>query len=167
MAKIYCDNCGDAVDGLEYCTNCGDKVIVASPVAIAAAVAEKSGWQIIKDSIKSFFKNYSVFEGRSSRQEFAYPWVMMILINRLTSIGTSSGDEITTGDMIALAVQFVIWAAVLVPTLAVMARRLHDTGRSANKLWFFALPIIGWIILLIWCLGKSEPRDNKYGPYIA
>jgi uncharacterized membrane protein YhaH (DUF805 family) len=167
MAKIYCDNCGDAVDGLEYCTNCGDKVLVASPEAVSAAVAEKSRWQVIKDAIKSYFKNYSVFEGRSTRDEFGYPWLMMILINRLTSIGSSSGDEITTGDLIVLAIQFAIWAAVLVPTLAVMARRLHDTGRSAKNLWFFALPIVGWILLLVWCLGKSEPRNNKYGPYTA
>ena len=54
--------------------------------------------------------------------------------------------------------------AVLVPSIAVGARRLHDTGRSGwwQLIWF--IPIIGWIILIIWMASRGESRQNQYGP---
>jgi len=167
MAKNYCDKCGDAVDGLEFCANCGEKVWVASPAAVAAAKTKKTGLQVFRSEIKSFFKNYSNFEGRSPVSSFVAPWLMIILFNRFLSLFSSGNDQLTESDYIFFAIQIAGWAAVLMPTLAVMSRRLHDTGRSAKNLWFFALPVVGWVLLLVWCLKKSEPRNNQYGPVPA
>ena len=52
---------------------------------------------------------------------------------------------------------------LFLPTLAVTARRLHDTGRSGwwQLLWFVI--IIGWIILIIWLVSDSKQGENKYG----
>lgn len=57
----------------------------------------------------------------------------------------------------------VIGLGLLVPNLAMGARRLHDTGRSGwlQLLWF--IPIIGWIILIIWLAEDTKQADNEYG----
>jgi uncharacterized membrane protein YhaH (DUF805 family) len=54
--------------------------------------------------------------------------------------------------------------AVLLPGLGVFVRRMHDTGRSGW--WFFInfVPLVGWIISLIFLVQDSKPGDNQYGP---
>jgi uncharacterized membrane protein YhaH (DUF805 family) len=54
--------------------------------------------------------------------------------------------------------------AVLVPSLAVGVRRLHDTNHSGWWLFISLIPLIGAIILLVFLVGDSQPGDNKYGP---
>lgn len=53
--------------------------------------------------------------------------------------------------------------AILVPSLALVWRRLHDIGKSGG--WFFIslVPLVGWIILLVFLCKDSEPGDNAYG----
>lgn len=51
----------------------------------------------------------------------------------------------------------------LLPSLAVSVRRLHDTNKSGWWLFMAFLPLIGWIILLIWMCQDSDYRTNKYG----
>lgn len=54
-----------------------------------------------------------------------------------------------------------LWSlATLVPSLSLLVRRLHDTGRSGANAWFLLLPIIGWILLLIWTLEGT--KSNQY-----
>lgn len=54
--------------------------------------------------------------------------------------------------------------AVLLPTLAVSVRRLHDTGRSGWWLLIGLIPLIGGIILLVFSCMDSDPNENQYGP---
>lgn len=54
--------------------------------------------------------------------------------------------------------------AVLLPALAVAARRLHDTGRSGWLLLLALIPLIGAIILIVFHAQDSKPGPNKYGP---
>jgi uncharacterized membrane protein YhaH (DUF805 family) len=57
----------------------------------------------------------------------------------------------------------VVSLLLVIPTIAVTFRRLHDTGRSG---WWWLLSLlcgIGAIILLIFCLSDSKPGDNEYG----
>lgn len=71
--------------------------------------------------------------------------------------------------IIGLLIQFqwlsVIYClAVLVPSLAVIVRRLHDIGKSGG--WFFIsfVPFVGGIILLVFECMDSQPGENAYGP---
>jgi len=52
----------------------------------------------------------------------------------------------------------------LIPSIAVMIRRLHDTDKSGWFALLLLIPFIGWLILLIWFVTDSTPGDNKYGP---
>ena len=102
-------------------------------------------------------RNYAQFSGRARRMEF---W-MFVLIN--FAIGIVLGFiESLLGIPSVLSGLYGL--AVLIPGIAVTIRRLHDTGRS-GILWLIGLiPIIGWIILIIFLAEDSKPGDNQYGP---
>ncbi|MFI4980373.1 MAG: DUF805 domain-containing protein, partial [Nevskiales bacterium] len=55
--------------------------------------------------------------------------------------------------------------AVLLPSIGVSIRRLHDTGRSGFWLLIAFVPIIGAVVLIVFDILESQPGDNEYGPY--
>ena len=58
-----------------------------------------------------------------------------------------------------------VWIVVtIVPALAVLARRLHDTNKTAWWLLLGLVPVAGGIVLLVFALIDSDPGDNRYGP---
>ena len=54
--------------------------------------------------------------------------------------------------------------ALILPSIAVLIRRLHDTDRSGWWFWIMILPIIGSIVILVFTLIAGDEGDNKYGP---
>ena len=54
--------------------------------------------------------------------------------------------------------------AVLLPSLGVSVRRLHDTGRSGWWLFIGLIPLVGTIILIIYMVSDSQAETNQYGP---
>ena len=54
--------------------------------------------------------------------------------------------------------------ALFLPSLAVGVRRLHDTDRSGWWILIGLIPIIGWILLIVWFCSDSKPGENQYGP---
>ena len=68
-------------------------------------------------------------------------------------IGDSAGDVLSG----------IVSLALLLPGLGLCVRRLHDVGKNGWFLLLALLPIIGWIILLIWYVKPSEPMPNQYG----
>ena len=53
--------------------------------------------------------------------------------------------------------------AVFLPTLAVAVRRLHDTDRSGWWILLGLIPLVGWIILLVWYCSKGTDGPNRFG----
>lgn len=107
-------------------------------------------------------KKYAVFKGRARRKEYWFFTLISILISIALGFvdGFAGTLDATTGvGMLGGLYSLVI----LIPSLAVMVRRLHDTGRTGW--WFFLLfiPLIGAIVLLIFLLQDSKPGENKYG----
>lgn len=98
-------------------------------------------------------KNYVGFKGRSRRKEF---W-MFLLIN---AIIISLIDLVTKQFSIFSDVYSLV---VLLPTIAVFSRRLHDTGKSAWWMLMAFIPIVGIILLLIFMSLDSQAGDNQYG----
>ncbi|MBE1442392.1 DUF805 domain-containing protein [Paenibacillus sp. OAS669] len=102
-------------------------------------------------------KNYAGFEGRARRQEY---W-MFVLFNVIISVVLSLLSYITS----LFSILSMLYAlAILVPSIAVGARRLHDTGRSGWMLLIGLIPIIGSIILIVFMCQDSQAGDNQYGP---
>ena len=107
------------------------------------------------EAIRDALSKYATFSGRSSRS--AYWW--FYLFNILVLIAALLVD-------LALGTSGIIYALVglglLLPNLAVAARRLHDSGHSAWWLLIGILPLIGAIVLLVFTLQRSEP-PNQWG----
>ena len=108
--------------------------------------------------IKVVKDNYANFKGRARRNEF---W-MFTLVSVVISIATSVIDGIMFKDV--GAVNGLYSLAILVPSIAVGARRLHDTGRSGWWQLLWILIIIGWIPLIFFLATDSDIGDNDYGP---
>ena len=108
-------------------------------------------------AIKTFWTKYATFSGRARRSEYWYIFLFVTLV--ALAIGVVFPGE---GNDSSAASK--LWSlATLVPNLAAGARRLHDTGRSGKNLWWLVLPIVGWIILLVYVLEDSKSDANQYG----
>jgi len=107
-------------------------------------------------------RKYAVFSGRARRREF---W-MFALINFVISIGLGIIDMIIGTDFgTGSGVLSGIYAlAVLIPSLAVGVRRLHDTGRTGWWLLIGLIPLVGVIILIVFYAQDGQRADNQYGP---
>jgi len=107
-------------------------------------------------------KKYVVFSGRARRKEYWY----FVLFNILISIGLSFIDA-ATGTVNAETgyglLSSIYSLAVLIPSLAVLMRRLHDTDRSGWWILIGLIPVIGWIVLLVFLVQDSHPGQNQYG----
>ena len=105
---------------------------------------------------------YAVFSGRASRTEY---W-MFVLFHYIITIALSFFESITgIFPETELPVLNILYGlAVLIPIIAVVIRRLHDTGRSGWWCLIVLIPIIGAIVLLVWTVQDSHPGENKYGP---
>lgn len=116
-------------------------------------------------------KKYADFSGRARRKEFwtfALINVLIVLIlftiaMLLQQAGGSNGNA-SPGFTFMMIVVMVFDLAILLPSLAVEVRRLHDIGKS-GWWWFIQLvPIIGGIWLLVLFLLDSQPGSNQWGP---
>jgi len=106
-------------------------------------------------------KNYATFTGRARRKEY---W-MFVLVNCLVVAGLVIIESVIRGDNSGTAILANLYLlAVLLPTLAVAVRRLHDTNRSGWWLLVSFIPLVGAIVLLIFLVSDSQPGDNRYGP---
>lgn len=100
-------------------------------------------------------KNYAGFSGRARRTEYwIFVLVSAIVSALLTAIGTAIQFPLLGG---------IYGLAVLVPGLAVLSRRLHDTGRSAWWILIVLVPLVGAIIIVVFACSGGTPGPNKYG----
>ena len=108
------------------------------------------------DTYVEVLRKYAVFSGRAPRLEF---W-LFTLINVVVALVLGILGVLVAW-IVYLEVLFAL--AVLIPSLAVTVRRLHDTGRSGW--WYFVvlIPLIGLIVLIIFLVQGSD-QDNEHGP---
>jgi len=108
-------------------------------------------------------RKYAVFEGRARRREYWFFVLFYILISVvLAVVDRMLGTYDETYGMGALGALFCL--GLLIPSIAVGARRLHDTGRSGWWLLIGFIPLIGVIVLIVFFVLDSQPGTNAYGP---
>jgi uncharacterized membrane protein YhaH (DUF805 family) len=107
-------------------------------------------------AISAGFSNYVNFSSRACRSEYWY-WVLFIVL----------------ADIVAGIIDYVLGMQIvsslfglvtLLPGIAVSIRRLHDLDRTGWWILLGLIPIIGWIILLIWYISKGTDGPNRFGP---
>lgn len=101
-------------------------------------------------------KQYAVFSGRARRTEY---WMFflfnLIIVFVLGFVEALVGGPGVIGTLYSLA--------VLIPSIAVSVRRLHDTDRSGWWLLIALIPLIGTIVLLVFMVQDGKPGQNQYG----
>lgn len=101
-------------------------------------------------------KKYTQFSGRARRQEYWMFTLFSVIISVVLGI-----IDVTTGTQPLLGTIYIL--AVLLPSLAVAVRRLHDTDRSGWWLLLVLIPLVGAIILLVFLASEGKPEDNAHG----
>ena len=110
-------------------------------------------------------KNYVGFEGRARRTEY---W-MFVLFNMIASFVLNFIDTLThfqthIGGQAFGILGLIYSLAVLLPSLAVAVRRLHDIGKSGWFLLLLLIPLVGPIILIVWFTKEGDRGPNAFGP---
>lgn len=99
---------------------------------------------------------YAQFSGRASRSE--YWWFVLGCF----LIGAALGVIDVALDGAILTSLFVL--GLIIPSIALNVRRLHDTGRSGWYVLLSLIPLFGPLVLLVFYASKGDKRANKYGP---
>jgi uncharacterized membrane protein YhaH (DUF805 family) len=99
------------------------------------------------ESIQTCFSKYADFNGRATKSEFWW-WVLFVFL------ATFAANVLSE----KLGILFSI--GTLLPYIAVTARRLHDTNRSGWWQLIGLIPVIGWIIMIVWCVQDSASQSE-------
>lgn len=108
-------------------------------------------------------RQYADFNGRARAKEY---W-MFVVFNILVSIVFSVIDGVVLNLMLGIEIPILgslYSLAVIVPSIAVGVRRLHDRGKSGWMLLIGLIPFIGSIWLIVLFAGSGEAFENQYGP---
>ncbi|MCK5848180.1 MAG: DUF805 domain-containing protein, partial [Caldisericia bacterium] len=82
----------------------------------------------------------------------------------MTADATANSGGVTTGSNAGYIVSWLWSLIIFLPTLAVRVRRLHDTNRSGWYVFISLIPIVGWILMIVWMCTDSNLGENDYGP---
>ncbi|MEM1082374.1 MAG: DUF805 domain-containing protein [Pseudomonadota bacterium] len=110
----------------------------------------------------SVVRQYAVFSGRSSRKQYwLFYWITSLLFIGLTVVDNQVGTAHHEGGIGWLGGLYAL--GLLVPTLAVTVRRLHDSNRSGWWFLTFLVPVIGLLVWLFMMIEAGTPGANRYG----
>ncbi|MGV7245843.1 DUF805 domain-containing protein [Caballeronia sp. M23-90] len=144
MDMVFCHGCAKELHkSAPSCPGCGAPQAAHSPHA-GSTTQRSENWYLEP------LKKYATFSGRARRKEYWYFVLFSTIITVVLAIVSSLMDikDVLNG---------LYNLAVLLPTIAVGVRRMHDTGRSG---WWILLPIVNIIFLA----QDGQSGDNKYGP---
>jgi uncharacterized membrane protein YhaH (DUF805 family) len=131
------------------------------------AIGEKEGGLMVGfvDAIKLAFRQYVVWRGRATRSEYWYFFLFsilyyivafiltLVLAHMAPVVGAVVGGLLLLGEL-----------ALILPTLSVLVRRLHDTDRSGGWYWISLIPGVGTIVLIVLLCEAGTPGPNRFGP---
>lgn len=101
---------------------------------------------------------YADFSGRTGKQQFwmyILYWVIIAVVLNIVDyiLGMRGGVGLST----------LFWLGTLIPNIAIGVRRLQDIGKTGLWMLIGLIPLIGLIVLIVFWVQDSEPRENQYG----
>ncbi len=116
-------------------------------------------------AVATCFRNYVTFSGRASRPEYWYFFLFSILV----SLGLSIVDTAMFGPVEGMGgsngpLAGLFSLAIFLPSLAVGARRLHDSDRSGWWLLLVLIPVLGFLVLIYFFVQPGTDGPNRFGP---
>lgn len=124
------------------------------------------------EAVNSALKeHYCDFNGRASRSQFWWFELFTFIISTCFSILFTGFTylDMTGVSEIIYGINVVVGLALLLPSLGLSVRRLHDINKSGWWLLIGLIPLIGTILLLVWFCKDSDMTPNQYGevPYLT
>ncbi|BCW68999.1 DUF805 domain-containing protein [Arthrobacter sp. NicSoilB8] len=120
------------------------------------------------------FKKYATFSGRASRSEYWW-WALVsglvsLVLNACTLVAGSAGATLRPdgtsvpgpGYVVGLILSVIISLAIIVPSLALSVRRLHDTNMSGWMYLLILIPLVGPIVIIILMATGSKPEGQRF-----
>jgi uncharacterized membrane protein YhaH (DUF805 family) len=109
-------------------------------------------------------ERYAKFDGRAGRAEFWWYVLANVVLYVAASLLISIGFAIATAiGVIVVVLAGGLYLALLIPSIAVAIRRLHDTDKSGWFLLLGLIPFVGFIILLVFYAQEGTPGPNMFG----
>lgn len=116
--------------------------------------------QKIVDAYVKIWSNFSNFSGRTNVPDYWWAFLGNVIIGLVLRVLCAIP---LLGTVFAI-VAGLYGLAAIIPCLALSARRLHDTGKSAWHLLIGLIPAVGEILLIVFLAMPSQESDNQYGP---
>ncbi len=110
------------------------------------------------EAISTVFGKYATFSGRAVRSEYWFRVLFTVIVLIVLNI-----IQFTVSAIGGSLLQLVFELATLIPSIAVACRRLHDTDRSGWWQLLAFVPIVGFILLLVWYCQPGTPGANRFG----
>jgi len=101
-------------------------------------------------------EKYCNFNGRARRSEYWFYCLFNFLVGVVSGILVKA-----TGIQL---ISTIITLALLLPGLGVSVRRLHDIGKAWPWILISFIPVVGWILIIVWACKDSDPGENAFGP---
>lgn len=114
------------------------------------------------EAVRTCLQKYVGFSGRARRSEYWWFFLFNILVSIVASVLDSILGTMSEDTNVGL-IGSIAGLALLLPSLAVGIRRLHDTSRTGWWILIGLIPIVGWIILIVFYCQDSH-AENQYGP---
>lgn len=164
MAQKYCSNCGSELrEGSVFCSNCG--------TSIDKPVVRNREIRGIFDYYKDALRKYADFSGRASVREYWMFVVGNLIIGFVGGLGALIlAFIIGLGtDIYGLGVLFYVLVVggyglyIIIPSVSISVRRLHDQDKSGAFYFLTFIPYVGPIVILVFMCLQGNTRSNQYG----
>ncbi|HEX2559544.1 DUF805 domain-containing protein [Phenylobacterium sp.] len=112
-------------------------------------------------------RKYADFNGRARRAEYWLFTLLMILISLPLSVISGvagAADETGAGAVGGSLILLLVMLGLIIPSIAVTVRRLHDTNRSGWWILISFIPLVGGLILFVFSVLDGTPGPNNFGP---
>lgn len=117
---------------------------------------------IIKNFKDIITNKYAQFTGRANKAEFWQYVLVFIVISASFSVLMSLFGGVKILRMIVMLLNVIVSLALLVPSIAVSVRRMHDIGKSGKWVLINLIPILGSIWFIVLAIKESESGTNEF-----
>ncbi|HEX8508610.1 MAG TPA: DUF805 domain-containing protein [Propionibacteriaceae bacterium] len=120
------------------------------------------------DAFVRFWRKYATFSGRASRSEYWWAVLISVVISTvievvaLVMVDFDMQAWLDNDDSVTTFVSYAFALATFLPSIAITARRLHDTNRSGWLQLIALIPLVGWVLTIVWLASGPVPAGVRY-----
>jgi len=108
------------------------------------------------DAVRNAFSHIATFRGRASRS--AFWWFALLAAIAWAVLGIIQGRSTIAGTILYIIIGLPLW----ITSLSLTVRRLHDSNHTGWWWWIGLVPLVGWIVLLVFYIMPGTPGPNRY-----